>query len=68
MPIAVLDEFLQHNPPDGMQRLLSTAQWDADVVRDDLVAYVKEFLAEPGAIMVLDETGGCRKRGRNRRE
>ena len=24
--------------PDGMQRLLSTAQWDADAVRDDLVA------------------------------
>jgi SRSO17 transposase len=47
--------------PDGMQRLLSTAQWDADVVRDDLVAYVKEFLAEPGAILVLDETGFLKK-------
>jgi len=47
--------------PDGMQRLLSTAQWDADEVRDDLVAYVQEFLAEPGAILVIDETGFLKK-------
>ncbi|MFI6013465.1 IS701 family transposase [Streptomyces sp. NPDC051243] len=26
--------------PDGMQRLLRTAKWDADEVRDDLLAYV----------------------------
>jgi SRSO17 transposase len=47
--------------PDGMQRLLSTAQWDADAVRDDLVSYVKAYLAEPGAILVLDETGFLKK-------
>ncbi len=47
--------------PDGMQRLLSTAQWDADVVRDDLIAYVKEYLGEPGAILVIDETGFVKK-------
>lgn len=47
--------------PDGMQRLLSTAQWDADAVRDDLVSYVKASLAEPGAILVLDETGFLKK-------
>ncbi len=47
--------------PDGMQRLLSTAQWDADAVRDDLIAYVKEYLAEPGAILVIDETGFVKK-------
>jgi hypothetical protein len=28
--------------PDGMQRLLSTVHWDADVVRDDMVRYVLE--------------------------
>ncbi|HUY75686.1 MAG TPA: transposase, partial [Ktedonobacterales bacterium] len=43
--------------PDGMQRLLNTAHWDADAVRDDLVAYVREHLGEPGAILVIDETG-----------
>ncbi|HEX9414053.1 MAG TPA: IS701 family transposase, partial [Ktedonobacterales bacterium] len=47
--------------PDGMQRLLSTAHWDADAVRDDLVAYVVEHLADPAAILVLDETGFVKK-------
>src|SRR5689334_381888 len=43
--------------PYGMQRLLAAAKWDADSVRDDLVAYVVEHLADPAAILVLDETG-----------
>ncbi len=30
--------------PDGMQRLLNSATWDADLVRDDLRAYVLEQL------------------------
>jgi DDE superfamily endonuclease len=41
--------------PDGMQRLLSTAHWDADVVRDDLVAYVLEPIGARGR-------SGCRAR------
>jgi hypothetical protein len=28
--------------PDGMQRLLASAVWDADLVRDDLRAYILE--------------------------
>ncbi len=44
-----------------MQRLLSTAEWDADAVREDLVAYVREHLADPGAILVVDETGFLKK-------
>src|SRR5215472_3691390 len=47
--------------PDGMQRLLSTAYWDANAVRDDLVAYVLEHLADPHAVLVLDETGFVKK-------
>jgi SRSO17 transposase len=47
--------------PDGMQRLLSTAQWDADVVRDDLRQYVVEHLGDPAAILVIDETGFLKK-------
>jgi SRSO17 transposase len=47
--------------PDGMQRLLSTAHWDADAVRDDLVAYVQEHLADPQAVLVVDETGFVKK-------
>jgi SRSO17 transposase len=52
-----LAEEAGERTPDGMQRLLSTAEWDADAVRDDLVAYVREHLADPGAILVVDETG-----------
>lgn len=47
--------------PDGMQRLLSAAKWDADEVRDDLREYVLEHLGEPGAILVVDETGFLKK-------
>ncbi len=47
--------------PDGMQRLLSTAQWDADAVRDDLLASVFDHLADQSAILVLDETGFLKK-------
>src|SRR2546429_6716852 len=42
--------------PDGMQRLLSSAKWDADGVRDDLRRYVLEQLGDPQAILVIDET------------
>lgn len=47
--------------PDGMQRLLNAAHWDADAVRDDLVAYVREHLSDPAAILVIDETGFLKK-------
>ena len=42
--------------PDGMQRLLNSASWDADLVRDDLRAYILEQLSDPQAILVIDET------------
>jgi SRSO17 transposase len=56
-----LAELAGEATPDGMQRLLSTAHWDADAVRDDLVAYVLEHLADPAAVLVLDETGFVKK-------
>lgn len=34
--------------PDGMQRLLRTAGWDVDGVRDDLRGYVLGHLDTPG--------------------
>jgi len=49
--------------PDGMQRLLNSAVWDADLVRDDLRAYVLERLGDPHAVLVIDETS-VRKRGK----
>jgi SRSO17 transposase len=47
--------------PDGRQRLLNGAGWDADGVRDDLREYVVEHLGDPGAVLVLDETGFVKK-------
>jgi SRSO17 transposase len=51
--------------PDGMQRLLNGSGWDADGVRDDLRDYVVEHLGDPGAVLVLDETGFVKKGGRS---
>jgi SRSO17 transposase len=47
--------------PDGVQRLLATAHWDADQVRDDLQTYVSEHLGHPDAVLVIDETGFLKK-------
>ena len=44
-----------------MQRLLSSAAWDADAVRDDVRGYVVEHLGDPGAVLVVDETGFLKK-------
>ena len=46
--------------PDGMQRLLATARWDPDQLRDDLRELVVERLGDPGAVLVVDETGFMR--------
>jgi SRSO17 transposase len=47
--------------PDGMQHLLGRAVWDTDGVRDDLRDYVTEHLGDPGAVLVVDETGDIKK-------
>ena len=47
--------------PDGMQHLLSRARWDAGGVRDDVRSYVVEQLGDPGAVLVVDETGDVKK-------
>jgi SRSO17 transposase len=43
--------------PDGMQRLLSSAMWSADAVRDELQQYIIEQMGEADSILVVDETG-----------
>src|SRR5262250_110516 len=47
--------------PGGMQHLLGRARWDADGVRDDLRDYVIGHLGDPGAVLVVDETGDVKK-------
>jgi SRSO17 transposase len=56
-----LAEFAGEARPDGVQRLLSTASWDVDGVRDDLRAYVVETLGTPEGVLVVDETGFLKK-------
>jgi SRSO17 transposase len=56
-----LAEHAGERTPDGMQRLMSTADWDPDLVRDDLRAYVVEHLGDPQAVLVVDETGFLKK-------
>ena len=47
--------------PDGLQHLLARASWVADAVRDDLREYVIDAFGDPGAILVVDETGDVKK-------
>ena len=44
-----------------MQHLLSQAVWDADAMRDDVRDYVIDHLADPEAVLVIDETGDLKK-------
>ena len=47
--------------PRGMQRLLKSAVVDDGGLRDDLRDYVVEHLGDPGAVLVVDETGDVKK-------
>lgn len=58
-----LAEHAGESLPDGMQRLLNSAVWDADLVRDELRAYLLERLGDPGAVVIIDETS-FRKSGK----
>jgi len=51
-----LAEHAREGTPYGMQRLLSQAVWDDDLVRADLRDYVYEHLGAQWAILVIDET------------
>jgi len=47
--------------PYGFQHLLGRADWDADILRDKLRTYVTDYLAEPDAVGVIDESGFLKK-------
>jgi SRSO17 transposase len=55
-------EHAGEQSPRGMQRLLKSAVADDGGLRDDLLGYVTERLGEPGAVLVVDETGDVKKR------
>jgi SRSO17 transposase len=48
--------------PQGAQRLLNSARWDDDAVRDDLREHVIEHLGEEeSGVLIVDETGFLKK-------
>ena len=55
-----LAEYAGESTPYSTQHLLSRARWEADLVREDLQAYVKEHLSDPKGVLVLDETSFLR--------
>lgn len=56
-----LAEAIGEDDPQGVQRLLYEAVWDADGVRDTYQQFVIEQFGDPHAILVLDETGFLKK-------
>jgi SRSO17 transposase len=56
-----LAEQAGHAGPQVMQRLLRTAVWDADKVRDDVREFVVAQLGHPDAVLIPDETGFLKK-------
>jgi SRSO17 transposase len=57
-----LAEAIGETDPQGVQRLLNSARWDADLVRNDLREYVVEHLGdEQSGVLIADETGFLKK-------
>ena len=45
----------------GMQRLIASAAWDVEVVREDLRAYFASALGTNESVLIVDETGFLKK-------
>lgn len=56
-----LAEYSGDATPYGVQRLVSSYERDAGLVRDDLRGYVIEHLGGPDGVLVVDETGFIKK-------
>ena len=55
-------EAIGEKDPQGVQRLLNAAKWDAGAVRDDLRRYVVEHLGdEASGVLIVDDTGFLKK-------
>src|SRR5215469_2484004 len=59
-----LAEYAQEITPDGMQRLLTTAKWDAGAIRDELHKYINERFGDPQSVVVVSQAAFT-KRGRH---
>jgi SRSO17 transposase len=51
--------------PDSTQRLLRTAQWDIDGVRDDIRSYAVNLMRDRDGVWLVDETGFAKRGNRS---
>jgi SRSO17 transposase len=57
-----LAEAIGETGPQGVQRLLNAAAWDAEGGRDDLRTYMVDHLGDPASgVLILDDTGFGKK-------
>jgi SRSO17 transposase len=56
-----LSEASGARSPNSVQWLLTGADWDPDLLRDDLRAWVVDRLGDPGGVLVVDDTGFLKK-------
>ena len=47
--------------PQAMQRLVRSACWDADAIRDEVRRYVIDRFGGPDGVLIVDETGFVKK-------
>jgi SRSO17 transposase len=54
-------EHVGEREPKALQRFLNLTPWDADGLRDLVVAYAMERFADPQAVLIADPTGFAKK-------
>ena len=54
-------EICGDTTPYGFQHLLGRSEWNPDILRDRLRSYATNYLADPQAVGVIDETGFLKK-------
>jgi SRSO17 transposase len=54
-------ERLGEDGPSAVQHLLGRSRWNPDLLRDELIDYVRERLGDANGVLVVDETGFIKK-------
>jgi SRSO17 transposase len=54
-------EHVGEKEPKALQRFLNLTPWDADALRDLVVAYTMERFADPQSVLIADPTGFAKK-------
>jgi SRSO17 transposase len=54
-------EHVGEKEPKALQRFLNLTPWDADALRDLVVAYAMECFADPQSVLIADPTGFAKK-------